>query len=191
MCLQWGMVDSNNDPTFVDIAIPANTSNSRRFVSEVFWSFPPNLYWCSVESVLKTLEGTPGWETGKGSKARKLCRFVHLLSFHRQPRQPFNSLLSSSLTVCWTQWLGQVNRVGAPKAVGSDQKGQGARTISGERSGDGASGMAGFPMFSMVSWDSEQLRTHHEFLPLKKRRRSLVLPCCRWCSHSSLPWRSQ
>ena len=58
------MVDSNNDPTFVDIAIPANTSNSRRFVFEVFWSFPPNLYWCSVESVLKTLEGTPGWETG-------------------------------------------------------------------------------------------------------------------------------
>lgn len=64
MFWQWGMVDSNNDPTFVDIAIPANTSNSRRFVFEVFWSFPPNLFWCSVESVLKTLEGTPGWETG-------------------------------------------------------------------------------------------------------------------------------
>ena len=51
------MVDSNNDPTFVDIAIPANTSSSRRFVFEVFWSFPPNLYWCSVESVLKTWKG--------------------------------------------------------------------------------------------------------------------------------------
>ena len=66
--LQRGMVDSNNDPTFVDIAIPANTSNSRPLTQSIVpqsdgyklcvWSFLmlPNFYWCSVESV-KTLKG--------------------------------------------------------------------------------------------------------------------------------------
>lgn len=64
----------------------------------------------------KTLEGTPGWETGNTFgdilQSKKTRRFVHLLSFHRQPRQPFNSLLSSSLlskterSIEPSDWLG-------------------------------------------------------------------------------------